>query len=146
MVRAVDDPVVLSLTALIQTGDDAGLAALLASDPSFATERFGDERASCTALHLATDWPGRYPCAAETIALLVAAGAPVNGRFAGPHTETPLHRAASSDDVAAIAALLAAGADIEATGAALTGGTPLSDAVVFGQWAAARVLVSGAPR
>lgn len=75
------------------------------------------------------------------IALLVERGAPVGGRFAGPHRETALHWAASSDDVAAIDALLDAGADIEADGAVLTDGTPLADAVVFGQWSAARRLV-----
>jgi hypothetical protein len=44
-------------------------------------------------------------------------------------------------DVDAIDALLAAGADIEAPGAVLGGGSPLADAVGFGQWNAARRLV-----
>jgi ankyrin repeat protein len=52
-----------------------------------------------------------------------------------------LHWAASSDDVAVLDALLDAGADIEAPGAVFTGGTAMSDAVVFGQWHAARGLV-----
>ena len=73
--------------------------------------------------------------------MLVRAGADVNARFHGPHTETPLHWAASSDDVDAIDALLDAGADIEASGAVLGGGTPLADACGFGQWHAARRLV-----
>ena len=55
--------------------------------------------------------------------------------------ETPLHWAASSDDVAVLDALLDGGADIEATGAVFTGGTPMSDAVVFAQWRAARRLL-----
>lgn len=38
-------------------------------------------------------------------------------------------------------ALIDAGADIEAPGAVIGGGTPLSDAVAFGQWNAARRLV-----
>ena len=96
-------------------------------------------RAPCR--HVATDWPGNLPHVAETIGVLVAAGAPIDGRFAGPHIETPLHWAASSDDVEAIDALLDAGADIEATGAVFTDGSPLSDAVVFAQWKAARRLV-----
>jgi ankyrin repeat protein len=43
--------------------------------------------------------------------------------------------------VAVLDALLDAGADIEANGAVLGGGTPLSDASGFGNWAAARRLV-----
>jgi ankyrin repeat protein len=73
--------------------------------------------------------------------VLVAAGAPIDGRFAGPHRETALHWAASSNDVDALDSLLDAGADIEADGAVLTDGTPLADAVVFAQWNAARRLV-----
>ncbi len=139
--RAADDPLSESLTELIQRGDVGGLAALLAEHPSLARDRIGDAAESRTVLHLATDWPGHLPRVGETIALLAGAGAPVDGRFAGPHEETPLHWAASCDDVAALDALLDAGADIEANGAVLTGGTPLSDAVVFGQWHAARRLV-----
>jgi ankyrin repeat protein len=55
--------------------------------------------------------------------------------------ETPLHWAASCDDVAVLDALLDGGADIEATGAVIGGGTPLADPVAFGQWQAARRLV-----
>jgi ankyrin repeat protein len=137
-----DDPLAQRLTEAIRAGDLAGLAELLAAHPALAGERFGDECASRTALHLATDWPGNFPAVARTIALLVAAGAPVNGRFGGRHEETPLHWAASCDDVTALDALVAAGADLEALGAVLTGGTPLSDAVVFAQWKAARRLVA----
>jgi 3-Oxoacyl-[acyl-carrier-protein (ACP)] synthase III C terminal/Ankyrin repeat len=88
-----------------------------------------------------TDWPGHYPNRAATVAALVAAGAEVNARFTGPHAETPLHWAASSDDVPVLDALLDAGADIDAPGAVIGGGAPLSDATAFGQWNAARRLV-----
>jgi uncharacterized protein len=50
-------------------------------------------------------------------------------------------RAASSDDVEALDALLDADADIEAPGAVIAGGTALDDAIGFGQWQAARRLV-----
>ena len=40
-----------------------------------------------------------------------------------------------------IDALLDAGADIDSSGAVIAGGTPLEDAVAFGQWHAARRLV-----
>jgi uncharacterized protein len=139
--RANDDPLTVALTALIRSGDLPGLAALLGDHPALATERFGDEAMSRSVLHIATDWPANFPDVAATIALLVAAGAPVNARFVGPHEETPMHWAASADDVEAIDALLDAGADIEASGAVLTGGTALDDAVVFAQWKAARRLV-----
>ncbi len=66
--------------------------------------------------------------------------------FTGAHTETPLHWAASSNDVAVLDALLDAGADIEAPGAVIGGGTPLADAVAFGQWKAARRLVERGAR
>src|SRR5205807_5308699 len=77
---------------------------------------------------------------------LIAHGADVNARFTGSHTETPLHWAASNDDLAALDALLDHGADIEAPGAVIGGGTPLADAVAFGQWQAARRLVERGAR
>ena len=138
---AADAPLAAQATALVHAGDVDGLQALLAEHPDLATERFGDENMSRTLLHAATDWPGNYPNGPAVVAALVAAGADVNARFSGPHTETPLHWAASSDDVVMIDALLDAGADIEADGAVLTGGSPLADAVVFGQWQAAQRLV-----
>lgn len=137
----IDDPLVQDLIRAVQAGEVEALVALLGQHPELATERHGDADHSRTALHIATDWPGNFPRVAASIAALVDAGAPVNGRFAGVHGETPLHWAASSDDVAAIDALLDAGADIEADGAVLTGGTPLADAVVFAQINAARRLV-----
>ena len=92
-------------------------------------------------LHVLTDWPGNFPRGAATVALLVEAGADVNARFIGNHEETPLHWAASCDDVAVLDALLDHGADIEARGAVIGGGTPLADAVAFAQWNAARRLI-----
>ena len=44
--------------------------------------------------------------------------------------------------MAALDAPLDAGADIEARGGVIGGGTPLDDAVAFGQWNAARRLVA----
>jgi uncharacterized protein len=42
---------------------------------------------------------------------------------------------------AVVASLVEAGADIEAPGSVINGGSPLADAVAFGQWRAARRLV-----
>src|SRR4029077_7396978 len=118
------------------------LRGLLNANPGLASGRILD-RKGCgrTLLHVATDWPGNFPRVAETVAALVAAGADPGAQFeGGSHAETPLHWAASSDDLAALNALLDAGADIEAPGAVIGGGTPLADAVAFGQWQAARRL------
>jgi ankyrin repeat protein len=143
-----DVPLASRVTEVIRTGDAAALQALLREHPGLATARIGDPQAgqSRTLLHLVTDWPGHVPEAAAKIAALVAAGADVNARFTGPHTETPLHWAASADDIEALDALLDAGADIEADGAVIGGGTPLADAVAFGQWKAARRLLERGAR
>ena len=128
-------------TSAVQSGDLATLSSLLAENPGLAAARIGDESASRTLLHAATDWPGHFPNNPDTVALLLAAGADVDARFAGPHRETALHWAASSDDVEVLDALLDAGADIEAPGGVIGNGTPLADAVAFGQWQAAVRLV-----
>ncbi len=70
-------------------------------------------------LHVVTDWPGRRPSGAVLVRMLVAAGADVNAAFRGDHRETPLHWAASSDDVDVIDALVEAGADLNAPGAVI---------------------------
>jgi hypothetical protein len=69
------------------------------------------------------------------VRVLIAAGADVNATFAGAHGETPLHWAATSDDVVVLDALL------DADGSVIDGGAPLADAVAFGQWNAARRLL-----
>lgn len=142
-----DDPRAVAATAAVRSGDIPGLERLLATDPWLAKARIGDEDCYRTLLHVATDWPGHFPHGPDVLARLVAAGADVNAhsRFSS-HTETPLHWAASSDDVAVLDALLDAGADIEATGAVLGGGSPLADACGFGNWAAARRLVERGAR
>jgi uncharacterized protein len=135
------DELVMQLSELVDVGDVVGLAAHLAAHSELATERFGDGVMSRTILHVIADWPGHRPNGGEMVRVAIAAGAEVDARFAGPHRETALHWAASSDDVAVLDALLDGGADIEADGAVIGGGTALWDAVAFGQWNAARRLV-----
>ena len=86
------------------------------------------------------------PEAAAKVAALAAAGADVDARVTGPHGETPLHWAASSDDIEALDALPDAGAAIETDGAVIGGGTAMADAVAFGQWHAARRLLERGAR
>lgn len=144
---ATGDPLAAAVVDAIRTGDLPALRELLSGNPGLATASIRD--ADCdpeaepvvtrTLLHIATDWPGHYPNGAQTVAVLAAAGADVSAWAGGSSPETPLHWAASSDDVDVLDALLDAGADIDATSKA--GRTPLRDATIFGQWAAARRLV-----
>ncbi len=138
---STDHPLAAAAVDAIHTGNVEALRRLLEQDPELATVRLGTSGMTRTLLHVVTDWPGHFPRGAETVAVLVAAGAEVDARFTGPHGETPLHWAASSDDVDVLDALLDAGADIEADGAVIADGTALADATAFGQWAAARRLV-----
>ncbi|MFC5289580.1 ankyrin repeat domain-containing protein [Actinokineospora guangxiensis] len=132
------DPAAVALVRAIRSGD----VGFLAENAGLARVGVRDSEGMVrTSLHLATDFPGKFPRGAEVVAALVAGGADVNARFAGAHAETPLHWAASCDDVAALDALLDAGADIEAPGSVLGGGPPLKNAVGFRQWAAAGRLV-----
>ena len=144
LVRLVpaDDPRAVAATAAVQAGDLDALERLLAADPWLATARIGDWDCHRTLLHAATDWPGHFPNGPAVVERLIAAGADVNAhsKFSS-HTETALHWAASSDDVAVVDALIDGGADLEAPGAVLGGGSPLADACGFGNWAAARRLV-----
>jgi len=141
---STQDPLATAVVEAIHAGDVAALRQLLAEHPWLSRARLGDDDPcgmSRTLLHVATDWPGHFPNGPQIVQALVEVGADVNGRFRGPHEETPLHWAASSDDVEVLDALLDAGADIDAPGAVIGGGTPLADARAFGQWRAAHRLV-----
>jgi uncharacterized protein len=148
-----DDPLGRATVETIQHGDLGTLRCLLDEHPELATARISGGPNGCepgtntrTLLHIATDWPGHFPNGAAMVAMLVDAGADVNARFNGRHTETALHWAASTDDVEVIDALLEHGADIDAPGSVIGGGTTLAEAVAFGQWRAARRLVERGAR
>jgi uncharacterized protein len=142
------DPTAGALMAAIRGGDLEALERLLDGRPELASARIADNKGrSRTPLHIATDWPGHFPNGPGVVAALIRAGADPNAPIEGSwHSETPLHWAASSDDVEALDALLDGGADIEAPGASIGGGTPLDDAVAFGQWRVARRLVERGAR
>ena len=141
-----DDDRAQELAEAIRGGDATRLKVMLAAAPDLATCVLVDDKgAGRSLLHVATDWPGHFPNCRETIALLAQAGADPDAGLADSPVdafERPLHWAASADDVEAIDALLDNGANIEASGAVFTGGTPMSDAVVFAQWCAAERLLS----
>lgn len=150
------DPLATATSTAIKEGNIPTLRTLLVQNPNLAaaliTSTGPDSLPEArTLLHIATDWPGHFPNVAETIHLLASAGAEVSAPFRRgaaaaaepppPHAETPLHWAASTDDIAALDALLDSGAAIEAPGSVLGGGPPLTNAVGFRQWRAAERLV-----
>jgi ankyrin repeat protein len=142
------EPLARRLVEVIHAGDVESLDVLLAEHPELASALIVDNKGGArTPLHMATDWPGFFPRGPEIVAVLIEAGADPSGRVEGMwHSETPLHWAASSDDVEVARALIDGGADIEATGASIAGGTPLDDAVGYGCWQVARLLVERAAR
>ncbi|MGE0712617.1 MAG: ankyrin repeat domain-containing protein [Planctomycetota bacterium] len=147
MFLAPSDPLALALVDALHAGQVAALQRLLAERPGLGAARIGDAAESSPLLCVLADWPGNRPRGDESVRALVAAGADPNGRGHGPrHQETALHWAASSDDLPVLGALLDAGADLEAAGAVIAGGTPLDDAVAFAQWRAARRLVERGAR
>jgi uncharacterized protein len=134
---AAPDPRVFEFTTALQTGEVARLRALLAAEPGLATSLIN----SRTPLHLFADAPGHRPNPAQVVAVLAEAGADLDAHAAGMwHHETPLHWAASNDDVELIDALLDAGADIEHPGSSIGGGPPAESALGYTQWKALRRL------
>ncbi len=149
--RIPDDAhVAIELRLAIRAGDVAAIQRLLGHDPALASARLvGKDGGSGTPLHVVTDWPGYFPNGPEIVRLLIEAGADPNaltsGRNSpGPGDETPLHYAASSDDVEVAEALIEGGSDLETPDGSI--GTPLDNAVGYGCWHVARLLVARGAR
>ena len=138
----------VALTSAIQCGDLDAVRRLLAERPELASVhmigRKGREGGWRTPLHAATDWPGYFPAAPVAVALLLEAGADPNDDCGGDRPETPLHWAASTDDVEVAVALIDGGADLETPGGSI--GTPLDNAVGYSCWHVARLLVARGAR
>ena len=144
-----DDPVAVALVLAVHGGDLDQIGSLLAEHPGLARARFlAPDGGSGAALHMVTDWPGYFPNGPGVVKLLISAGADANAPTAGQDgfTETPLHWAASSDDADVAAALIDGGADLEATGGSIAGSTPLANAVGYGCWHVAWLLVARGAR
>ena len=138
------DPVAIGLTRAIHGGELDALRRLVDERPELATVhmigRKGLEGGWRTPLHAATDWPGYFPAAPAAVALLLDAGADPNDDTGGDSPETPLHWAASTDDVDVAVVLVDRGADLETPGGSI--GTPLDNAIGYGCWHVARLLVA----
>jgi uncharacterized protein len=131
------DRAAFELLRVTKLGDAEALTRMLAADPGLASCRIN----GITPLHHFADAPGHLPNAAAVVNALAAAGADLNAHARDMwHHETPLHWAASNDDVVLIDALLDAGADIEHPGSSINGGTPIWSALGYAQWAAVRRL------
>jgi len=128
----------------IHRGDLDALRRLLAERPALASVRMigrkGLEGGWGTPLHVAADWPGYFPAAPAAVVLLLDAGADPNDDTGGDRPETPLHWAASSDDLEVAVALIDGGADLETPNGSI--GTPLDNAIGYACWNVARLLVA----
>jgi ankyrin repeat protein len=141
-----DSPTAVELHIAVHTGDVDLVRRLLSEHPELARARFSARGGTGTALHFVTDWPGYFPNGPDIVHLLVDSGADPNAlttgggsETPGPGSETPLHYAASSDDVDVAAALIDRGADLETPDGSI--GTPLDNAVGYACWHVARLLV-----
>src|ERR687887_1350596 len=145
MSLAPTDPLAVRLTTAVRSGELDELARLLEERPELANARIAGRRGGWrTPLHVAADWPGYFPNGPAAVALLLEAGADPNDDTGGDCPETPLHWAASTDDVDVAVVLIDGGAGLETPGGSI--GTPLDNAVGYGCWHVARLLVErGAP-
>jgi hypothetical protein len=132
------------LVVAIRRGDGDWVERLVTADPELGSSRLGGTHGTRTPLHVVTDWPGYWPNGPQIVRILLAAGADPNVRDPEPHSETPLHWAASSDDADVARALIDGGADINVADGSI--GTPLDNAVGYGCWNVARLLVERGAR
>jgi len=134
------DPVAVELTRAIHGGDLDRVRRMVSERPELASvHMIGRKGGWRTPLHAASDWPGYFPVAPATVALLLEAGADPNDDTGGDRPETPLHWAASTDDLEVAVALIDGGARLDTPGGSI--GTPLDNAIGYGCWHVARLLV-----
>jgi hypothetical protein len=134
-----DSPTAVELLMAVRGGDVDLVRRLLSDNSDLARARFQARGGTRTVLHVVTDWPGYFPGGPDIVKLLLDAGADPNAGTTPAPSETPLHWAASSDDVDVAVALIDGGADLETPGGSI--GTPLDNAVGYSCWHVARLLV-----
>jgi hypothetical protein len=145
MTLAENDPLAIELALAIHGGDVARLTRLISEHPGIESARVAGRRGGWRSpLHIVTNWPGYFPNGPQMVRILAAAGADPNDREPGKGNEAPLHWAASSDDEEVAQALIDAGADIDMPDGSI--GTPLANAIGYGCWAVARLLVARGAR
>jgi uncharacterized protein len=145
MVLKTDDQLAGEVIRAIKAGDLDSLQRILAANPGLPSARIADPRGSKALLHVVTDWPGFFPNGPAVVNLLISAGSDPNARTQGARNEageTPLQWAASNDDVEVAEALILGGAAIEARGGSIAGGTALENAIGYGCWRVARLLLN----
>ncbi|SPE55408.1 Ankyrin [Verrucomicrobia bacterium] len=143
MILRTDEQLAGEVTRAIKGGDVDSLRRMFAANPELPAARIADPRGSKALLHVVTDWPGFFPNGPTVVKMLITAGSDPNARTeGGTALETPLHWAASNDDVEVAEALIVGGADIEAGGGSIAGGTALENAIGYGCWRVARLLLN----
>jgi hypothetical protein len=135
-----DGQVAIELLLAIRGGDLDTIRRLLAEHPGLERAHVGDQKGWRTPLHMVADWPGYFPNGPEIVLLLAQAGADPNDRGTEADAETALHWAASSDDAEVAEALIDAGAEVNIQGGSI--GSPIQNAVGYGCWHVARLLVA----
>jgi hypothetical protein len=138
------EPVSINLVISLKEGNLSAIASILADDPLLANVRLigqDDLRDSWrTPLHVITDCPGYFDNVPSITKLLIEAGGDPNIDCGGSMPETPIHFAASSDDVDVDRVLIDGGADLDREGGSI--GTPLANAIGYGCWSVASLLVA----
>jgi ankyrin repeat protein len=132
------------LVNAIHAGDVDAVERLVAADPGLASSSLSGRHGTRTPLHVVADWPGYFPNGPQIVRVLLAAGGDPNWHEPAKGSESPLHWAASSDDVDVARALIDGGADVELPDGSI--GTPLDNAVGYGCWNVARLLVERGAR